>query len=403
MNSSPQKKWGIIGDGQLARMLALAAYPLGIRPVMLTSDANSSGAQVCPLQVRGSTNSRTDLHALLSQVDFAIIESEFVNCDLLEATSLANKVIPSIGSLRTLQDKLEQKKLLKRLGISTSPFYEPRLGFHGFEQLLKETSSAKVLKFATLGYDGKGVCVLEGKSTDRSRAEEFFQVATDRKIQVFAEDRVDFIYEVAMVSARSSTGEIFHYPLVLSEQREGVCYRVCGPAVHFGVDSSLELLAMKWSQKIAEETNLIGTFAVEFFVTKGGSLLVNEIAPRVHNSAHYTQNAGFVSQFENHWRAVAGLPLGKTEAKGIFAMQNFLGPTGLFSKESAPIPSVTPAGSLHWYGKAGLSPKRKLGHLNVHGSLEQKEKLLKEVTSALISWEKETLRQIPPSPMEIKL
>jgi 5-(carboxyamino)imidazole ribonucleotide synthase len=117
-----QKRWGIIGDGQLARMLALAAYPLGIRPVVLTGDQSSPAGQVCPLIVRGHPGSRDDLHTLLSQVDGAIIESEFVNCDALEATGLADKVVPSLKSIRLLQNKLSQKKLLNELSPNPAQY-----------------------------------------------------------------------------------------------------------------------------------------------------------------------------------------------------------------------------------------------------------------------------------------
>lgn len=405
MNDRLQKRWGIIGDGQLARMLALAAYPLGIRPILLTSDANSSAGQTCPLQVRGSVQSRTDLHALLSQVDYAIIESEFVNCDALEATNLANKVIPSVSAIRVLQNKLEQKKLLKRLEISTSALFEQsEINSLWLDRILSKDHPAVVLKFATLGYDGKGVCVLNKDTDDRKKAETFLELAKERNIQVFAEEKVDFTHEVAMVAVRSSHGEFISYPLVISEQTAGICNRVTGPATALGVDPQFEKTARAWCERIATDLQIVGTFAVEFFITKGGSLLVNEIAPRVHNSGHYTQNAGCVSQFENHWRAVCGMPLGSTRTTPFFAMQNILGLPGRFSKESAPLPKATERTAIHWYGKSGMSQGRKLGHIN--GSclnLSDQDRVLEQLSQVLKLWQTETEAKIPLSNLELKL
>lgn len=396
-------RWGIIGDGQLARMLALDAYPMGIRPVLLTADANSSAGQVCPQQVRGSVNATTDLHALLAQVDHAVIESEFVNCDALEATGMASKVIPKVAAIRVLQNKLEQKRLLQRLNISTSPLHEPtEITSLWLDKILAPGRAPVVLKFATLGYDGKGVCVLKGDASDRKRAEEFCALAAERNIVVYAEDRVDFLQEAAIVAVRSAHGEIAFYPLVASEQTNGICNRVVGPAKEAGIEPSFEGMAKKWCELIAKELDIVGVFAIEFFVTRGGSLLVNEIAPRVHNSGHYTQDAGCVSQFANHWRAVAGLPLGSTKTVPFFAMQNLLGPAGVFSKENPPQPTGNRDVRVHWYAKAGISPGRKLGHLNVTAmSGTDKADALSSLKAAHARWQDETVTKIPPSSMEL--
>lgn len=397
-------RWGIIGDGQLARMLALDAYPLGIRPVLLTADANSSAGQVCPLQVRGSVNDKTDLHALLARVDHAIIESEFVNCDALEATGMSQKVVPKVSSIRILQNKLEQKLLLQRLQISSSQLHEPKeITSLWLDKILQPGSPPVVLKFATLGYDGKGVCILNGDASDRKTAEDFCALAAERRIAVYAEDKVDFTQEAAMVAVRGASGQIAFYPLVASEQVNGICNRVMGPAKEVGIEPSFEILARKWCETIAKELDLIGVFAVEFFVTRGGSLLVNEIAPRVHNSGHYTQDAGCVSQFANHWRAVAGLALGSTKTMPFFAMQNILGPAGLFSKETPPQPAGNRDVRAHWYAKAGVSAGRKLGHLNVavHSAAEKND-ALNALKNAHAAWHEETTIKILPIPLELR-
>ena len=233
-----QTRWGIIGDGQLARMLALSAIPLGVRPIILTGDSSSPAGQVSPLFVRGHIDSREDLHALLSQVDGAIIESEFINCDVLESTGLANKVVPSMAVIRVLQNKLEQKKLLQRLNIPSSPLYDQGTGetLEWFSTISANGTRPVVLKFATFGYDGKGVLVLNGAGpSDLEAAAEFLALAAKRKISIYAEDRIAFDKELAMVAVRRRDGEFKTWPLVISEQKHGICDRVTGPATALGV------------------------------------------------------------------------------------------------------------------------------------------------------------------------
>ena len=403
MKSRNTKKWGIIGDGQLARMLALEAYPLGLRPVVLTADPVSSAGQVCPLQVRGSIQSQTDLHALLAQVDFAVIESEFVNCDLLESTGFAEKVVPRVDAIRTLQNKLSQKKMLNRLGIATSPLHEKSTtSAQWLDDLLAPGQAPVVLKFATLGYDGKGVLVLNGNSQDRVLAENFCALAADRKIEVYAEDRVPFQKELAMIAVRGLDGEMLFYPLVISEQLRGICNRVMGPAALFGIPDSVEAQAQNICRKVAEDLDIVGVFGVEFFSLDDRRLLVNEIAPRVHNSGHYTQDAGSMNQFTNHWRAVTGMPLGSTVTAPFFAMQNILGPEKTLSRENAKPPVGSADVRVHWYNKSGISPGRKLGHLNVVGhSASEQSDLLSSLTASYARWQDEVKATIPQSPMEL--
>jgi 5-(carboxyamino)imidazole ribonucleotide synthase len=392
-----QKRWGIIGDGQLARMLALDAYALGLRPVVLTGDSSSPAGQVSPLVVRGHVDSREDLHALLSQVDGAIIESEFVDCDALEATGLAEKVYPRTGAIRILQNKFEQKKLLESLGVKSSSFYPlDKKNMEGaVASLTHNFTKPIVLKFATFGYDGKGVLVLRGSGQrDQDLAGDFLLTATKRRIDVYAEDFVGFDRELAMIAVRGRDGTIKTWPLVITEQKSGVCERVTGPAVSLGIKKEIETEAQIACEKIGANLGLVGVFAVEFFLTSSGDLLVNEIAPRVHNSGHFSQNAGCVSQFENHWRAVLGLSLGRTDTAPFFMMQNLLGPAEVTSKDCAQAPRGAESMHVHWYGKRGISPGRKLGHLNaVSHSLDNRGDVISAVQSAYGRWQEEQ-RQI---------
>ena len=391
-----QQRWGILGDGQLARMLALAAYPLGVRPVVLTGDPSSSAGQVSPLIVRGHVDSRDDLHAILSQVDGAVIESEFVDCDAIEATGLADKVNPPLSCIRVLQNKLEQKKLLNHLGIPTSRLYEKSTAdeFEWIRQLTENGAKKVVIKFAKLGYDGKGVLVLNAQGpADLERADEFLIGAKKRQIPVYAEDKVDFKRELAMVAVRSKDGDFKTWPLVISEQRNGICDRVTGPATNLGVTPDLASMAQNYCVKIASHLALVGVMAVEFFETPDGRLLVNEIAPRVHNSGHYTLDAGCSSQFENHWRAVLNLPLGSTETAPFFVMQNVLGIPEVTSKECVSAPVAGGLSHVHWYGKRGVSPGRKLGHITaICHQVTDKGDALSSIHSTYGRWQEEQKR-----------
>jgi 5-(carboxyamino)imidazole ribonucleotide synthase len=214
--------------------------------------------------------------------------------------------------------------------------------------------------------------------------------------------------EYAMVGVRSINGDFIYYPLVETHQRNGVCRHIVGPATAFGAKSSLEVASAKICKKIAEELKIVGTFAIEFFLDPAGQLLVNEIAPRVHNTGHFTQNIFATSQFENHLLAVLGSRLIQPETPNFFAMYNFLGPDGVFGTVSAPIPKVQSNGQsnvhLHWYGKSGISPRRKLGHINFSSNdMSKRDEALLHMEQIITNWEDETRKVIPPYNMEIRL
>jgi phosphoribosylaminoimidazole carboxylase (NCAIR synthetase) len=188
----------------------------------------------------------------------------------------------------------------------------------------------------------------------------------------------------------SITGEFAHYPLVISEQQGGICKLVTGPATSLGVPKKLEDQAKECVRKIGLDASLVGAYGVEMFETREGEILINEIAPRVHNSGHYTQNACAVSQFENHWRALLGIPLHQPSHTPFFGMLNLLGPPGVnvkAAKTHLPVPG--PHSELHWYGKEEIRPGRKLGHFNgIAHSPESLSALLKELKMCEEEWVK---------------
>lgn len=353
---------GILGGGQLARMLAEAARPLGLNPLVFSEDKNCPAAEI-------GVEIFNDLSSFLTRCPVVTFENEFVDCGKLHEHEKESLFFPSIQAIETLQDKFRQKQILKKVSVPHSPFKI----FSKQGDLPNQILSAQlqigdlVLKWSRLGYDGKGVL------TDMSKAAEFCANAWSKGSEIFAERKIDFVRELAVIACVSKTGDSFVYPLVISEQENGICRRVLGPATSLGVSAELQSQAEQAALTIAKETGLTGCFGIEFFETRDGKLLVNEIAPRVHNTGHYTQNAFPASQFENHWRAILGMPLNKSKAGAkYFSMLNLLG----VKEGPSAAPAPGPHSHVHWYGKRESRPGRKMGHLNGTAQSEAELKLV---------------------------
>lgn len=360
---------GILGGGQLARMLAEAAFRHGIGVSVFADHPHSSAGHLAPNIFVGSLTEVELLSRFLTAVSLVVFESEFVDCDHLEAASefLPVKFVPSLATMRRLRSKLSQKELLAELAIPTSDFsvIDSRLGVENqIQRVLKHFGGRAVFKWSELGYDGLGVLLVTPESLPQTLVT-FCRRAGERGAKILAEEHIRFERELAIVAVRGHAGEFATYPLVISEQWQGICQRVYGPATAWGVPRDLEAQAIDYARRIAEHLNLIGAFALELFETTDGRLLINEIAPRVHNSGHYTQDAAHTSQFENHIRAALGLPLGDTATTPGFAMVNLLGPLGVHSPEAQGfMPKPTKNLHVHWYNKSTFRPLRKLGHIN---------------------------------------
>jgi 5-(carboxyamino)imidazole ribonucleotide synthase len=386
------KKVGIIGGGQLALMLTEAAIRMGLLPLILTEDAHSPISQCYPHFLCGTSRDEKALEQLFSQVHLVIFENEFVDCELLERVSRnSSRFFPSLKVIATFQDKLKQKHLLQKLDIPNAKF---RLldNIHHAEDFQQQVSEAMaffegscVLKWSRMGHDGKGVLFLDSSSEEKQKIETFRSEALKRQSSIYAEQKIDFKRELALISVHSINGDFVTYPLVITEQVGGICVRVKGPATALGVSAEFELLAQRYARRIAQTSELVGTFAIEFFETSSGELWVNELAPRVHNSGHFTQNACNTDQFENHWRAILGMPLGSVDSQACFAMLNILGAKGDSSQDHLPLPGSR--SHLHWYHKRETPPGRKLGHLNgVAKSPEDIEGLLNEMDHSNKEW-----------------
>jgi len=363
-------KFGILGGGQLGRMLWEASCQLvmDLRPSPVYNaeavcPASHAGASI----VVGSVSESEKLKNFLSTVDSFSIESEFLDVDAIENAWGRGRQFsaPSFTGLRIAQDKLEQKKFFAQNSLPTSQFVEITAGdfesFEKFKALHKEWQGL-VLKKARMGYDGKGNLVLPpNEDLNFQTIEAFCKIAFAANSRVYAEQFVPFTKEVALVSCRSFAGDFGHYPLIETQQKKGVCFL----AVTALNEEKNEKKAAEIAYVIATKLKMLGTFAVEFFVTSKGELLVNEMAPRVHNSGHFTQRAARSSQFQMHLKSYWQKKFDREDfdCTKAFAMVNLLGPEGLKG------PVLKPKNSrIYWYDKEMTSPGRKLGHIISSGA-----------------------------------
>ena len=351
---------GIIGGGQLARMLCLAAATLGVRTRTVERQARCPAAAVSGQHQVGDWNLPAVALRLAEGCDVVTLENEFVDFQTLEALENQSvQVLPGSACLKIVQDKLVQKESLGALGIPT-----PRLravdSFSALRAAAAEFGFPFLLKRRRNGYDGKGNWTM-------FKVEELEPAW--RRIQgdsFFAEEFCDFAAEVAVIICRSTSGETVRYPVVETIQEDHICRAVKAPAF---LSEARRREALRIAVESVEAVGGVGSFGVEMFLTKEDRILVNELAPRVHNSGHYTIEACCASQFENHLRAILGWPLGRTElVKPAAVMVNLLGDANGDSFPSGVPKALGIKGArLHLYGKDASKAGRKMGHLTVLG------------------------------------
>ncbi|HXF36920.1 MAG TPA: 5-(carboxyamino)imidazole ribonucleotide synthase [Actinomycetota bacterium] len=348
---------GVLGGGQLGRMLALAGIPLGMRFRFLDPAPEAPAGAVGELVV-GAYDDEGALKELAEGA--TVLTYEFENVPVAAARSLAERVtvLPPPEALEAAQDRVAEKRLFARLGIPAAP-WAPVGGPEELPAALAAVGAPALLKTRRLGYDGKGQAPVERPSDAGSAWE-----AVGRSPSIL-EARVGFDRELSVLAVRGRDGEVRAYPLVENVHREGILRVSRAPAP--GLTSDLQARAEGFARRVLEELGYVGVLAIELFQV-GEQLLANEMAPRVHNSGHWTIEGALTSQFENHLRAVAGLPLGPTDPRGCSAMVNLIGAT----PRPAEVLAV-PGAHLHLYGKAPR-PGRKLGHVTVvaedEGTLE---------------------------------
>jgi len=339
----------------LARMLALDAFPLGLNVSVLTPHSMDPAAQVVGQTLLGSLSDERDLRKFMGQLNALTFESEFVDIPKLSRCLPSSVyVFPNLEAIEVIQDRLTQKRLLDRFKIPTSPWLQVE-NKNDLQAAVSKYAKGFVLKQRRFGYDGYGTFVVKNGQYEP-------MILQKSSHGFIAEQFVRFTRELAVSFVRGRKGDFAALPLVESVQKDSRCFSVMGPVTHSG----LKRLG-KAVQNMMNELDYVGILAVELFDTPKG-LLVNELAPRVHNSAHYSQDALTCSQFEFHLRAGLDLPLPKVELnKRGFAMVNLLG-----EGKGEPILSYRTEGKLHWYGKTENRPGRKIGHINVTDASPQK-------------------------------
>lgn len=353
-------KVGILGGGQLARMIALAGYPLGIRFIFLDPSA-SACATTLGGHLHGDYDNENLLEQLAKRADVVTYEFENVPAKVANFLESQTSVYPPSKALAVAQDRLVEKKFLNDLGIPTAP-YEDITSFASLQEAMEKIGYPAILKTRTQGYDGKGQSILTSSADLKTSWEKL------EGLPAIVEGFVKFSREVSIIAVRSVSGELAFYPLSENVHKGGIL-RVSQSLEN----DSLQEKAQDYVTRLMEELKYVGVLALELFDVDD-ELVANEFAPRVHNSGHWTIEGAETSQFENHLRAILDLPLGSTAAVGNVAMVNFIGGKPE-SEEVLKIPNA----HLHLYGKAARKG-RKIAHATIRTqSLEELEPLKKQL------------------------
>lgn len=351
---------GVIGGGQLARMMIAPAVEIGIDLRVLAEDEGMS-AQLAATAV-GDYRDLETVRAFVRDVDVVTFDHEHVPQEVLRALVADGVAVhPGPDALQFAQDKLVMRARLAELGVP-QPDWAPVRDADELQAFLDAHGGRGVVKTPRGGYDGKGVRVVRSGS----EADDWFADLGDGEA-LLVEELVSFVRELAQQVARRPSGQIVAYPVVETVQRDGVCAEVIAPAP--GAPERLAQVAEGIGRMIADGLGVTGMLAVELFETDDERILVNELAMRPHNSGHWTQDGAVTSQFEQHLRAVADLPLGDASPRASWSvMVNILGgpAEGTLDERFAAAMSEQPAAKIHTYGKAPR-PGRKVGHVNVAG------------------------------------
>ena len=356
------KTIGVLGAGQLARMLALAGIPLGFKFIYV-DPSHSSPASLLGEQIVAPFEDATALQKLADSSDLITYEFENIPVSVVRKLAQTRSVFPPPIALESSQDRLLEKQFFNQHGIDTAPFY-PVDDQPSLEQAIAVLKLPLILKTRRFGYDGKGQFLVKSLEDAITAFNQLGQKG------IIAEGFVKFDRELSCIAVRGIDGATFFYPLVENFHHEGILRLSLAPAQVHATDLNLQASAQVG--RILQALDYVGILAVEFF-EKEGRLIANEMAPRVHNSGHWTIEGAETSQFENHIRAVAGLPLGDPKPRGFSAMINIIG-----SMPDATKVLQIPGAHLHDYGKEPRAG-RKLGHLTIRAdSLEELNRTLRE-------------------------
>lgn len=352
---------GILGGGQLAKMLANEAYRMGMNIAVIENSLNSPAGEMTKLDFGKGWNDKEELDRFIAVSDIITLESEFIDPAILEYIEQFKPVFPSSKTIHKIQDKFVQKTVFSQAGVPVASF-EKLDTIEDAENFGKKYGYPFIIKSRKMGYDGYGNATIKNFEDIKPVWDKF--KATSNRSDLFAEEFIDFSCELAVMIARNQSGEIEVYPVVETIQRNHICNEVIAPA---RISKDAKKQAVEFAKKCVETIDGIGVFGIEFFLKKDGNVLVNEIAPRPHNTGHYTIEACETSQYENCIRAILNFPLGSSKmVRPAAAMVNLLG-----TRDGSGAPSEVEGVlamkdvSLHLYHKQECRKGRKMGHLTV--------------------------------------
>lgn len=344
---------GVLGSGQLGRMFTIAARRMGYRVHTYSPDSDTPTGQVADVEVTAPYEDLERVCAFAREVSIVTFEFENVPAATAAAAERCAPVRPSGSILHTTQQRIREKSFLARAGLPLTPYREVRSP-RDLKQAIDELGTPAVLKSASFGYDGKGQFTIKSAG----QIEEAWTAVGAR--EAVLEAYIDFACELSVIGARSAWGDFVHWGAIENRHSRGILDVSIAPA---RISEKTARDAIEIARCVLERLEVTGVLCVEFFLTMDGELLINELAPRPHNSGHLTIDACVTSQFEQQLRAVCGLPLGTTEMIRPAAMANLLGDLWTPNEPNWPVALALPDVKLHLYGKLQPRAGRKMGHL----------------------------------------
>ena len=351
----PGATLGMLGGGQLGRMFVTAAQTMGYKVIVLEPDVNSPAGIIADQHICAKYTDEDALAQLAQQCDAVTTEFENIPATVLSYLEDKTVVHPSSKVLASTQNRLVEKAFIESLGIRVAP-YAPIRSMADIDAIAESFQFPAIIKAASFGYDGKGQAVCESAADVRAA------FTTLKQVECVLEQRINLEREISTVLARSESGDITNFPVAENVHVNGILHSTTVPS---SVPAEQAQAAIEMADKIADGLGYVGTMAVEFFISKQGDILANEIAPRPHNSGHFTLDACETSQFEQQVRMLCGLPSGNCELTTPVVMMNLLGDVWGSSQPHWDILLSQPQNKLHLYGKKEARPGRKMGHFNV--------------------------------------
>ena len=367
----PGSTLGILGGGQLGRMFCIAARNMGYQLNVLDPDPDSPAGRIADDHVEAAYTDERALDYLVRTCDVITTEFENIPAESMRHLAAGRPVFPSANVLEIAQNRNREKAFARQAGLMPAPNYSL---FHeaDLERAIEVTGLPAILKTATLGYDGKGQFVVE----THDQAQQAWR--NSGGVECVLESRIELEKEISVIVARNQHGETAVYPVTENEHRNGILHITIVPA---RIDDAIRDKAMQQALRLVEELDYVGVLAVEFFIDSNNELLFNEMAPRPHNSGHYTKDACVTSQFEQQVRTICGLPPGDVTLLSPVVMVNLLG--DLWHPDWRVL-LTEPGVKLHLYGKKEARPGRKMGHYNVlDDDLERALATAEKIFSAL--------------------